>query len=338
VAGQRAVSAWRTALLTCRGRAAAAVCSPAEPDGPSGTDDTGPSPARRPRSVVTTSLSSPMVGHHAGNLPRAHLGDTGRTCSFSCSPANRPASWRWTSSLAGHGAAACARAMRRPRSAVDPRASHPRPTQHHPFPSGPMRAGDHAARGPRRHVEPIAPNEDGPPHRAIPGSSPVRTARLQSHGHRRPVRPDTWMAPVAWTPDAWTPDVRVTDRTDVRLTDRTDVRTADRGRGQATTGVAGVRTSSRPATTRWAARPRPDPSVWGRLATHDGSAATTPAPRPWPPPLNNCPAPPSTPRLGALLSCVGVGGYEGRAMGLRKGEGVLGQACKGVLMGCRDSR
>jgi hypothetical protein len=42
------------------------------------------------------------------------------------------------------------------------------------------------------------------------------------------------MAPDAWTPDAWTPDVRVTDWTDVR--------TADRGRGQATTGVAGART------------------------------------------------------------------------------------------------
>jgi hypothetical protein len=90
--------------------------------------------------------------------------------------------------------------------------------------SGPMRAGDHAARGPRRHLEPIAPNGDGPPHRAIPGSSAVRITRLQSRGHRRPVRPDTWMAPVAWTPDAWTPDVRVTDWTDIR--------TADRGRGQ----------------------------------------------------------------------------------------------------------
>src|SRR5215213_8867158 len=86
-----------------------------------------------------------------------------------------------------------------------------------------MQAGDHAARGPRRHVEPIAPN-GGPPHRAIAGSSAVRTARRQSRGHRRAVRPDTWMAPVAWTPDAWTPDARVTDWTDVR--------TADRGRGQ----------------------------------------------------------------------------------------------------------
>jgi hypothetical protein len=69
--------------------------------------------------------------------------------------------------------------------------------------------------------------------------------------------------------------------------------------------------SSRPATTRWAARPRPGRSVWRRLATHDGSAVTTPAPRPWPPPLNNCAAPLSTPRLGALLSCVGLEGTRG---------------------------
>ena len=76
VAGQGDVRARRTALLTCRGRAAAAVCSLVEPDGSSGTDDTGPLPAQRPRSVVTTSLS-PMVGHHAGNLPRTHLRGTG---------------------------------------------------------------------------------------------------------------------------------------------------------------------------------------------------------------------------------------------------------------------
>jgi hypothetical protein len=31
---------------------------------------------------------------------------------------------------------------------------------------------------------------------------------------------------------------------------------------------------------------------------------------------------PSGRRLGALLSCVGFGWYEGRAMGLRKGKGV----------------
>src|SRR5215216_8187917 len=58
-------------------RAAAALRPPSaplvDPDGLSGTDDTGPSPAQRPRSVVTTPSVQPMVGHHAGNLPRTHL-------------------------------------------------------------------------------------------------------------------------------------------------------------------------------------------------------------------------------------------------------------------------
>jgi hypothetical protein len=38
------------------------------------------------------------------------------------------------------------------------------------------------------------------------------------------------------------------------------------------------------------------------------------------------------PRLGALLSCVGFGWYEGRAMGLRKGEGVRGRVGEAMLM------
>jgi hypothetical protein len=38
------------------------------------------------------------------------------------------------------------------------------------------------------------------------------------------VRPDTWIAPDAWTPDAWTPDIHATRWTDVR--------TADSGGGQ----------------------------------------------------------------------------------------------------------
>jgi hypothetical protein len=169
-----------------------------------------------------------MVGHHAGNLPRTHLGGycahllvlvlpsqpTGTLAldQLPCRPRRR--------SLCACDAAA--QVCRRP-SCEPPTANA--------APSLPVRpdAGRRPPRGPRRHVEPIAPNGDGPPHRAIPGSSPVRTARLQSRGHRRPVRPDTWMAPLAWTPDAWTPDAWTPD---VRLTDWTDVRTADRGRGQ----------------------------------------------------------------------------------------------------------
>src|SRR5512132_63661 len=64
----------------------------------------------------------------------------------------------------------------------------------------------------------------------------------------------------------------------------------------------------------------------------------------WPPPRPSAAGgtPPSSWRLGALLSCVGFGWYEERAMGLRKGEvcGVRlvrecgGRAGEGVLMGC----
>ena len=36
--------------------------------------------------------------------------------------------------------------------------------------------------------------------------------------------------------------------------------------------------------------------------------------------------------LDEVLSCVGVGWYEGRAMGLRKGERVQGQVGEEVLM------
>ena len=42
-------------------------------------------------------------------------------------------------------------------------------------------------------------------------------------------------------------------------------------------------------------------------------------------------------RLGALLSCVGLGGYEGRAMGQRKGEGVQGWSGEAVLMGVAEA-
>jgi hypothetical protein len=172
-----------------------------------------------------------MVGHHAGTCQDAP-GGLVSSWVFSCSqptdrhPGAGPAPMSAKRPGRRRSLCACdaaAQVCRRPSCGP------PRPTQHHPFPSGPVRAGDHAARGPRRHVEPIAPSGDGPRHRAIPGSSAVRTARRQSRGHRRPVRPDTWMAPVAWTPDAWTPDAWTPD---VRLTDWTDVRTADRGRGQ----------------------------------------------------------------------------------------------------------
>jgi hypothetical protein len=92
-------------------------------------------------------------------------------------------------------------------------------TSHYPFPSGPMQAGDHAARRPRGTSTHCAqPGRPATPSHSR--SSAARTARRQRRGHRRPVRPDTWMhrtpgCPGHWTPDAWTLDVRSTGWTDI---------------------------------------------------------------------------------------------------------------------------
>jgi hypothetical protein len=78
----------------------------------------------------------------------------------------------------------------------------------------------------------------------------------------------------------------------------------------------------------------------GPIRDQDSSAREDPAGS-WPPPRQTGVGdpPPSGRRLGALLSCVGVGGYEQRAMGQRKGKGVRSRAGQGVLMGClREQR
>jgi hypothetical protein len=160
LAGQGPLSSWRTALLTCRGRAAAAGCSPPNQVGPSELDDMGPPRAQRPLSVVRPPGPGPMVRHHAGHLHRTPCRADGHLLS-PCSP-TRPA------------------ARRQPWATADSRASQPWPTSYHRFPSGPMPAGDHAARGPRRHVDPPRPTEGSPPHRATPGPSAARTARQRA--------------------------------------------------------------------------------------------------------------------------------------------------------------
>jgi hypothetical protein len=133
---------------------------------------------------------------------------------------------------------------RRPRGGpgYGQRASQARPTPRHRFPFGPMPAGDHAARGPRRHVDLLHPTGAGPPpHRATPGparrgqpgGSAADTAGLSVRtpgcsGHLDTGRLDAG---------------RPLDRLDGHSHGGPDE--ADR----ATTGLAGVRTSSRPATT-----------------------------------------------------------------------------------------
>jgi hypothetical protein len=184
-------------------------------------------------------------------------------------PRHRPTPWPWTSTRVGPPGPRRRRsrtpAKRRP-WLRRPHGSQARPPLRHPFPSGPMQAGDHAARGPRAR-RPAAPGRGGPPHRATPGSSAARTARQQRRGHR--------------SVSVRTPGC--TGRLDTgRLDagcplDRLDGRpTADRTRrtGQR---PAGVRTSSRPATTRWAARPRrvtaPGDARPPRTARGDGTGA-----------------------------------------------------------------
>jgi hypothetical protein len=100
-------------------------------------------------------------------------------------------------------------AKRRPWAPVNPHASQPRPTPHHP-PSRQARCRQ-ATTPPADHggTSTRCARPSGPPHRATPGSSAARTARRQRRGHRRPVRPDTWMPR---TPGHRTPGHRMSAR------------------------------------------------------------------------------------------------------------------------------
>jgi hypothetical protein len=257
VAGQSPVRARRTALLTCRGRAAAAVCSPAKPDGP----------FKAGRQGANTSSTTTQRGHHlpgpapwSGITPATCPGRTyGGLCEhllLPCSPANRPAPWRWTSFLGREAASVAPQPMRvrsggpgLPSTLV--RAMHCRRTIF-PSPSGRFRQ-----RRPSRSR-----------------TTARRRSGCTGRGHRTPVRPDTRIAPVAWTPDAWTPDVRPTSWTDVR--------TADRGRGQ-----RDERRGWRPdildgqddGDRRLGYQTSLGLQRLRRSATHDGSAVTTLPPR-----------------------------------------------------------
>jgi hypothetical protein len=116
-----------------------------------------------------------------------------------------------------------------------------------------------------------------------------------------------------WTPDGWTPGPRTVGR--VGWTPNSGHRLAMDSR-QASwhpdhcdeDPTAGMLSRSSAGQT-----PR------GPIRNQDSSAVEGPAGS-WPPPRQTAVGdpPPSGRRLGALLSCVGVGGYEERAMGLRK--------------------
>jgi hypothetical protein len=147
------------------------------------------------------------------------------TCSFSCSPANRPAPWRWTSSLVGKAAGrrrslcACDAAAQVRRPSCEPPTANAAP----PLPLKPVcgRAttppADHGGTsnplrptGTARRTEPFQGQRG-----ADSAAAALRTPEARPSGHLD----GTGRVDTAWTPD-------------VSLTDWTDVRTVDRGRGQ----------------------------------------------------------------------------------------------------------
>jgi hypothetical protein len=281
------------------GRAAAAGCSPSEPGGPPEPDDPGPPLVQRPRSVVTASWSRPMAGRR--RPAQDALRGLVSTCSVPCSPATQPAPWPRTSARVGP-------AARRPRSRDagpaaalgwgQPRASQARPTPHHPLPSGPMQAtmppADHGAR------RPAAPNPGRPATRATPVQRGADSPAAR-RGHRRPVRPDTWMqrTPGHRTPGRWTSADRLDGRPHGGTGDADRAPTACPASGRSDGHGHGDR---RPGL----ARPRSGWRVRRRSAIHDGSAVTTPAaPAVTAAATASGAAPSGTkPRLGALLSSV----------------------------------
>ena len=140
-----------------------------------------------------------MVGHHPGNLPRTHLQGTGEHLGV-LMLASQPTGTLALDQLPGRpdcerGAAACARATRRPG-----------------LPSTATRRTRCAKRDLCRRTDALR----------IQRGADSADAQAADTGTR--VRPDTRTAPDAWTPDAWTPDIHATRWTDIR--------TADSGGGQ----------------------------------------------------------------------------------------------------------
>jgi hypothetical protein len=184
------------------------------------------------------------------------------TCSVPCSPATRPAPWPWTSTRVGP--AAWRRRSRDAGQAAALGYGQPscEPGTANAAPSLPVRPD--AGRRPRRPRttgarRPAAPDWGRP---ATPSHS-----RVQRGADTPGVAPRTPEACPSGHLDA--PD---TGRVDAgRPLDRLDGRPHD-GTGdadRATTGLAGVRTSSRPATTRWAAQASPGSRRLGALG-HPG--------------------------------------------------------------------
>jgi hypothetical protein len=222
--------------------------------GPPEPDDTGPPPAQRPRSVVTISRSSPH-GRPSRQQPAqdAHAGDVAGVPAPSLLPSQSTGTCTGPAPLVGHAASAAPQPVRMPSGGPGlpwtlVRATHGQRWTI-PSPPGPVRAAttkplaDHGDT-----PNPGAPTVAGPPQRR-PGSSAVRTARLQ-----RPRTPNACLSghpgytgrPDTGRPDTGRPPDQV-GRTSARRRANAD---------RATNGVAGVRTPRRPRRRRSPAQRR----------------------------------------------------------------------------------
>jgi hypothetical protein len=202
-----------------------------------------------------------MVEHHAGNPPRTHLRGLVSTYEhllLLVLPANRPAPWRWTSSLGRpgceRGAAAGAPAKRQPRSAVDPRASHAQAR----WGTTATRRTQSAKRGLSRGTDVRDPARSGQRGR-------------RGRGHRTPVCPDACLSGHS-------------DHTARVDTGRLDTgRPRDQVDGGPHGGQSDVRRGRRPGIldghddggAGWAAQTSLGLQRLRRSATDDGSAVTT---------------------------------------------------------------
>jgi hypothetical protein len=239
--------------------------SPPEPD------DTRPTPAQRPRSVVTTSRSSPLVGitpTPAQDPPAEELGEHLLRPCFTGTLAPGQLPWSPGGEL---GAGACAhtrrRCQRRPSSALDTRASDaPANGGPSPAPPGPIRATTSKPLTDHSDTSNLVREVACPAPPMYSGSSTLRTAGMQRprtpdaclSGHPdRTGRVDTGRLDTGRLDtgrlDTGRPPEQLVGRTSAR-------RTADADR--ATNGVAGVRTSST-ATTAGRPKPRSGCSVCG---------------------------------------------------------------------------
>jgi hypothetical protein len=193
--------------------------------GPPAPDDTGPPPAHRPPSVVTTSRSSPWSASTPATRPARTCGDLGAPAP-PLLPHQPTGTWPWTGSPGRpggeRGAAAWTPAKQRQvwrRPSCEPRTANVRPSFARQARFGQRRP----SRSPTTATRRTRCTNRGRSRR----TDVFRIQRgCSGRGHRTRVRPDTRITPVVWTPGAWTPDAWTPDaRTpDVHPTSWTDVR------------------------------------------------------------------------------------------------------------------